>query len=207
MLQVAQRMLGDEEEAEDVVQDALLKLWQLRDEPVRNVDGLAKVMVRNMCLDRLRRRRETVSVDEYEVEDSSHENERDELIEKLLALVETLPSKQQTILKMRYLRGLKWNEIASLMGTSEEAARQTLSRVRKKVRAAIGVAASVAILLTVTTIALDRTADTSLCVMYDNGKTVTDETAVMANMESTMSDLFADYEENNVELQMMEIMK
>ena len=86
MLHMAQRMLGDDEEAEDVVQDALLKLWQLRDESVRNVDGLAKVMVRNMCLDLIRKRKVTVGVEELDVVDVPVPTERDELLDRMLTL-------------------------------------------------------------------------------------------------------------------------
>lgn len=133
MLHMAQRMLGDDEEAEDVVQDALLKLWQLRDESVRNVDGLAKVMVRNMCLDLIRKRKMTVGVEELDVVDVPVPTERDELLDRMLTLVDKLPTMQQTILRMRHMDGMEMSAIASMLGTTEEAVRQSLSRARRKV--------------------------------------------------------------------------
>ena len=42
LMATARRIVDDE--AEDVVQDALLRLWQLRDEPVQNVEGMARVV-------------------------------------------------------------------------------------------------------------------------------------------------------------------
>ena len=48
LLSVARGILGSDEEAEDVVQDAMLRLWQLRDEPICNVRGFARVVVRNL---------------------------------------------------------------------------------------------------------------------------------------------------------------
>jgi len=50
LLNVARGILDSDEEAEDVVQDAMLRLWQLRDEPVRNVRGFARIVVRNLSL-------------------------------------------------------------------------------------------------------------------------------------------------------------
>lgn len=130
MLHVAQRMLGDDEEAEDVVQDALLKLWQLREDPVRNVEALARVMVRNMCLDLIRKRKVTVDVEEMDMPEPT---ERDELIDKMLLMVEKLPTMQQTILRMRHMDGMEMSAIALMLGTTEEAVRQSLSRARRKV--------------------------------------------------------------------------
>jgi RNA polymerase sigma-70 factor (ECF subfamily) len=53
----ARRYLQDADEAEDVVQDVLLKLWLMREEVALPMDALAKVLVRNRCIDRLRRLR------------------------------------------------------------------------------------------------------------------------------------------------------
>lgn len=53
LIGVARRIVNDDEEAEDVVQDALLKLWQVRDE-VDNLPGMARVIVRHRCLDIIR---------------------------------------------------------------------------------------------------------------------------------------------------------
>ena len=53
----ATRYMGNADEAEDMVQDALLKLWQMCDQLKSPVDGLARVLVRNICLDSIRRRK------------------------------------------------------------------------------------------------------------------------------------------------------
>ena len=63
LLGEARGMLGGAAEAEDAVQEALLKLWGMAGELRLPLGPLAKVVVRNMCVDRLRRRRATVCVD------------------------------------------------------------------------------------------------------------------------------------------------
>ena len=45
LLASAQRMLKNDEEAKDIVQDALLKLWQLRDEPIQHPEAMALVIL------------------------------------------------------------------------------------------------------------------------------------------------------------------
>lgn len=56
LLRMAIRYLEDSDEAEDAVQDALLKLWFLRDrlDQYRSVDALAIVITKHLCINRLR---------------------------------------------------------------------------------------------------------------------------------------------------------
>ena len=55
LLQTAESLLGNAEDAEDAVQDVLLKLWGMASELRSPAAPLAKVLVRNVCVDRLRR--------------------------------------------------------------------------------------------------------------------------------------------------------
>ena len=57
LLQTAIRYLGDAEEAEDTVQDVLLHLWQISDQLKKKPDGLAMVLTRNFCVDKIRNRK------------------------------------------------------------------------------------------------------------------------------------------------------
>jgi RNA polymerase sigma-70 factor (ECF subfamily) len=110
----ARRYLQDADEAEDVVQDVLLKLWLMREEVALPMDALAKVLVRNRCIDRLRRLRPTIDIDS-------------------LPLIE-LTDMQQTVLRLRHIDGMDMADIARLIGSSEVAIRKTLSRARLAVR-------------------------------------------------------------------------
>jgi len=137
LVALATRYLKDSDEAEDVVQDAMLKLWMLRQQIIGNAEGFAQVMVRNMALNRLRQlhRTETLSdFDKLEMEDDETTAENEEEVARLLSIVETLPERQKLILQMHDLEGMEYEEIAMLTGTSPSALRQTVSRSRRWIR-------------------------------------------------------------------------
>lgn len=130
MMNVARRYLADDD-AEDTVQDALLRLWQMVDKLRMPLDGLASVLVRNLCVDKERRRHRTLALTEagdYE------DNGRDERIERMMGIIESLPSLQQTILRLRHMEGMEMKDIAEIIGSSEVALRKALSRARQAVR-------------------------------------------------------------------------
>ena len=134
LLSVARDILDSDEDAEDVVQDAMLRLWQLRDEPVRNVRGFARIVVRNLSLSRIRRKPLTVDIGQANIAaDDDTETERNEQIDRMMALVDALPTMQQTVLRLRHMQDMTMADIANLIGTSEVAVRQSLSRARRSI--------------------------------------------------------------------------
>ena len=134
LLNVARGILGSDEEAEDVVQDAMLRLWQLRDEPIRNVRGFARVVVRNLSLSKVRQRRVTVDIACADIaNDDESASVKNEQIDRMMKLVDALPTMQQTVLRMRHMQEMTMADIASLIGTSEAAVRQSLSRARRSI--------------------------------------------------------------------------
>ena len=131
MLSVARSYLKASEEAEDVVQDVLLKLWQLLDKLRIPMGPLALVLVRNRCIDCLRRLQSTIALPENVVES---EPTCDERYEKVMQLVDKLPTMQQTIMRLRHMEGMEMYEIAELTGSKEAAIRKSLSRARQAIR-------------------------------------------------------------------------
>ena len=130
LMLTARRYLGDDD-AEDTVQDALLRLWQMVGELRQPLDALALRLTRNLCIDQVRRRKPTVMLTDSGGTDETGDDER---IERMMAVVSTLPDLQQTILRLRHLEGMEMNEIADLTGSSEVAVRKALSRARQAVR-------------------------------------------------------------------------
>ena len=131
LMLTARRYLGDDD-AEDTVQDVLLRLWQMVGELRQPFDALALRLTRNLCIDKVRRRKPTVMLTDSNGTDLADGD--DERIERMMAVVSTLPDLQQTILRLRHLEGMEMNEIADLTGSSEVAIRKALSRARQAVR-------------------------------------------------------------------------
>ena len=142
LLRFALQILQDEEEAKDVLQDVFLKLWQKRDElsRIENLEAFAYRMMRNRCLDTIRARR-TVSIDllskaKLPEEESTDLDQLDisnsvDLVKKIIA---DLPDLQRTIIHMRDIEQLEYEEIAEATQMNVNAIRVNLSRARKKVR-------------------------------------------------------------------------
>ena len=156
LLAQATRYLRDTAEAEDIVQDAMLKMWVLHDQLIGNAEAFASVLVRNLSLNRLRQlhRMQTLSeMDLLEMErldaDSRSQQDTDEQVAQLMSLVEALPDRQKTILRLHDLEGMDYDEIAQVTGLSAASLRQTVSRARRllRLRYLAAVSAVVAVLV------------------------------------------------------------
>lgn len=132
LVRLAFGILRDSDEAEDVVQDVLLRLWQMRDQLRMPVEPLARVLTRNRCIDIVRRKKPAaeLSMAVFQEEDEALR----ERIERMMKVIETLPDLQQTILRLRHMEGMEFMEIAELTGSTEVAIRKALSRARQAVR-------------------------------------------------------------------------
>lgn len=132
LVRLAFGILRDSDEAEDVVQDVLLRLWQMRDQLRMPIEPLARVLTRNYCIDIVRRKKPAaeLSMAVFQEEDEALR----ERIERMMKVIETLPDLQQTILRLRHMEGMEFKEIAELTGSTEVAVRKALSRARQAVR-------------------------------------------------------------------------
>ena len=135
----ARRIVASDMDADDVVQDTMLKLWSLRSEldTMRSVDAFAVVVVRRQAINALRQLHPDrhVALGENIEGDLSPE---DQLIEQQRrntadAVMAQLPDSQQTLLRLRHVEGYDNASIAALPGTSEGAVRTALSRARRHV--------------------------------------------------------------------------
>jgi RNA polymerase sigma-70 factor (ECF subfamily) len=142
LLRFAFQILQNEEEAKDVLQDVFLKLWQKRDEldKIDNLEAFAYRMMRNRCLDQIRSRR-TVSIDsltkaKLPKEESSEVDLLDvaNSVDLVKRIISELPDLQRTIIHLRDIEQLEYEEIAETTQLNVNAIRVNLSRARKKVR-------------------------------------------------------------------------
>lgn len=141
LLQISLRLLEDGADAEDIVQEVLLRLWNIRSrlEAYRSVEALAVQVTKNLAIDRIRVRRRPEGEVEQLALDSGTKNPAEQLEERDAAacirrLIDRLPPLQQTIVRMKDVEGYEIAEIAAITGTAPEAIRVNLSRARKKIR-------------------------------------------------------------------------
>ena len=137
---VAFYILEDEAEAEDAVQELFLKLWSGRDalDGIRNPKGYGIRVLRNLCLDRIRRSRkmETPAVlpePEWPGRQDEAVDEKERLA-KVLDAIKSLPDRQREVLTLRTLDGLSYEEIAERTGMNQLTLRVVLSQARRKIR-------------------------------------------------------------------------
>lgn len=156
MVRVATRYLEDADGAQDMVQDALLKLWCMHDMLQAPMDRLAFTVLKHRCLDELRKREhrrkaDNVSMELLEVADTATDNLQalEERERQLMRAVRQLPSRQRLLLQMRYVQGTDVETLSRITGSSQDSIRQSLSRARQSVLKALGavVAACAVILL------------------------------------------------------------
>ena len=141
--QVAYYILEDAAEAEDAVQELFLKLWADRDnlDAVHNPKGYGIRVLRNLCLDRVRRRSK-VSVPS-ELPEPEWPGRQDEAVDekqrlaKVLDAIKSLPDRQRTVLTLRTLDGLSYEEISERTGIGNLTLRVLLSQARRKLKAMI----------------------------------------------------------------------
>ena len=132
LLSAARRHTADAEWAEDVVQDALLRMWQLRGTLHLPLAPLAFVLVRNLAIDALRRQKHTTKLDHLAAE-ATPMAEADPRYERVMTLLQQLPPMQQTVFRLRHLSGMAFEDIANITATTPEAVRQAVSRARKTI--------------------------------------------------------------------------
>lgn len=139
---LARRMLRDDEEARDVTQEAMLRLW--RQAPEWNPDGalLSTWLYRvtaNLCIDQKRRQRESPTPTVPEVADPTpgvleRINARERAAALQAALGE-LPDRQRLAIVLRHLEGRSNGEIAAILETGVEAVESLLARGRRTLAA------------------------------------------------------------------------
>ncbi|WP_255418177.1 RNA polymerase sigma factor [Prevotella rectalis] len=132
LISVAVRYLKSEEPAEDIVQDTMLRLWQLRLELHQPLMPLASVLTRNLSIDYLRRQRPCQSLADVQLA-SEEEKGSVERYNRMMSILDNLPGLQQTLLRLRHIEGMEYGDIARIMGSSEVAVRQAISRARRKI--------------------------------------------------------------------------
>jgi RNA polymerase sigma-70 factor (ECF subfamily) len=144
LLALAHRMLGDASEAEDVAQEAFVRIWrQAADWKPGHArfDTWVHRVTLNLCYDRLRRRRETPMADPPEQADQGAAPDRGleaaDVGARVSRALQALPERQREAIVLCHYQELGNLESAAVMGVSVEALESLLSRGRRALRAAL----------------------------------------------------------------------
>ena len=140
LFRLALRITMNRAEAEDVVQDTLLKVWEHREEweQINNLEAFAIATCRNRALDIVKRAgRNTENLDEmaHFSSQTPHEQlEANEQISLVRRLMDDLPEVQRTIMLLRDIEGKTYQEIAKMLDISETQVKVYLHRARTKIK-------------------------------------------------------------------------
>ena len=208
LVSIAHKYMGNTDEAEDIAQDAMVKLWLMREQLTLPIAGMASIVTRNLCIDALRKKHQTIDI--AQLPDEADFSDDGEQIEQMLKVIDSLPSTQRTILRMRHLQGMEMREIALVLGSTEVAVRKTLSRARKVVRnrlIAIFAAACIVVGISMTVIHFAKLETSDECVAYIYGKKYTDKQTVMAEMKHSLGELADDDTQDEIEQQLNDLFR
>ena len=146
LYRVAFRLLGERAEAEDVVQEAMIKLWERREElaTIKNVEGWCIRIVRNHGIDRYRsRKRRSSSGLEQAAEladptpDPSAQLQTRDMQTRIHRLIQQLPEQRRMVIQLREIDGMSYREIADQLKISLDQVRTDIHRGRVALRAAL----------------------------------------------------------------------
>lgn len=142
----AVRLLGDQAEAEDVAQEAMMRLWKIapdwRAEQAQVSTWLYRV-VANLCTDRLRKRKrgalplEDVAEPADPTPSAEAQMQTQSRLDALRAALADLPERQRVAVMMRHLEGAANPEIATALGISVEAVESLTARGKRALAAAL----------------------------------------------------------------------
>ena len=140
LYRIAYRILGNEDDAKDVLQDTYMKLWKTKDHlpDIKSYEGFAITVVKNTCLDLLKKHKtyhleEVGDIPDIMIQPSEIFENTDRL-EMLNCIIKLLPPNQRTIVQLHYRDSYSLEEIGSITGLQYGNVKMILSRARKAIK-------------------------------------------------------------------------
>ncbi len=145
LYRLALRITLQQEDAEDAVQETMLKVWNRRQQwdQIESMEAFCMTICRNIALDKVRRMsgdRQSLDTQEHDTADTAyHANPERQAIEQdrlqlVRQIIDTLPEKQRTAMQLRDFEGKSYKEIADIMSISEEQVKINIYRARQTVK-------------------------------------------------------------------------
>lgn len=145
LFRLAVTMLGGRQEAEDTIQDAYLKLWNMRDRlsDYSSIEALAVTVTKNLCIDKLRsyrsRKQNSGGLEHMQLASAGQKDPAETLalnesLQQVHEIIGQLPDQQRLVIHLRDIEQHSYEEIAEMTGLKVNNIRVALSRARKNVR-------------------------------------------------------------------------
>ena len=145
LYRLALRITLNPAEAEDIVQETMIKIWNRRDQwdEIESIEAFSLTICRNLAVDKMRKiEGQNQSLDEVanDAPDRSYSSNPEEQamqqdrIELIRRLIGQLPEKQRSAMQLRDFEGKSYKEIAAIMGISEEQVKVNIFRARQAIR-------------------------------------------------------------------------
>jgi len=140
MYRLALRILRNEEDAKDIVQDSLVKLWNKRKVlgNIKSFKSFSLTIVRNACIDLIRKRKpETNHQDHLERSDGLNPEKQldvSDQLQRVKQIINQLNEQQRELIQLRDIEELEYEEMSEITGLTVNNIRVILSRTRKEIR-------------------------------------------------------------------------
>ena len=139
---LALRISFDRAEAEDVVQDTMIRVWNKREEWTQfgSIEAYCLTVAKNLAIDRSQKKEaQNVELTPEMEEESEISGPYDQLVNNermsiIHRLINELPEKQRLIMQLRDIEGESYKEIAKILNLTEEQVKVNLFRARQKVK-------------------------------------------------------------------------
>ena len=137
MYRFAKRFVISSDEAEDVVQDLMMKFWQKKEELANfgNLKSYALKSVKNECLNRLKHHDVKLGFADFQMHRSElYQVDTNNLKEQIIGFINQLPEKQKAVIHLKDVEEYEVSEISEMLEMEENAVRVNLMRARQKVK-------------------------------------------------------------------------
>lgn len=142
LFRLALRITFDRAEAEDVVQDTMIRVWNKREEWTQfgSIEAYCLTVAKNLAMDRSQKKEaQNVELTPEMEEESEISGPYDQLVNNermsiIHRLINELPEKQRLIMQLRDIEGESYKEIAKILNLTEEQVKVNLFRARQKVK-------------------------------------------------------------------------
>lgn len=144
LYRLALRITLSREEAEDIVQDTMIKVWNNRErwQEIESIEAYCLTICRNLSLDALKKKdnqHESIEEDGNHLTNATSTNLQEAIISKdriqlVRQLVDALPEKQRACMQLRDFEGKQYKEIAAILDISEEQVKVNIFRARQAVK-------------------------------------------------------------------------